>query len=691
MAPTNERPATNRDAMQEVPRTLFGYVERTLGDDGLDRLLALLGKEPGLDAFIARHPRFTNSEIRAMVDAAATVCGEHDMGRRLGQEAFWYNIERNSAEFIRTEGSIAGGMMMFARFSTKTTRTFTVREQGESHLVVEAVFADATRANRLACAFTAGYYAELPSVFQQLGSVVETACQLAGNPVCLFRLSWRPDPSRARVVIDVERSRAKGQSLIGRFEEIQTMASELLGAGDVDTVLERIIGRVSGALLAPRYLLVVKLNGEDRPSVHSIGFDPEDAEVAADQLLLGELAEEDGVLAVDVASKDTTYGRLAAFFRPGADFSESERRMLTAFAGHASAAIEVISSLEGARRDRDTSSALLQLSSSLARTGSVDDICARLARAVPAVVDADFASVWLFNAEQNCLELRAATDRTGEPLTPGVTRWDFETLPDLSQMAAAPSPFLFDSNHPRPALRALVTGFESAALVPIVSKGRFYGIVSAKFAKRVPADARPGVRTRLSGMADHAATAVENASLLERMRHEALHDMLTGLPNRALVEDRAVQALALAARSGRSVGLLFVDLDRFKTVDDTLGHAAGDELIRQVALRMRACARAADTLARVGGDEFVVVLPEIRGVDEVVPIAERMIHEVAKPFVVAGDELCISCSVGIAISPVDGTTYADLLVRGDAAMYTAKAKGRGAFALTDSATPAGAP
>jgi len=106
MAPTNERPATNRDAMQEVPRTLFGYVERTLGDDGLDRLLALLGKEPGLDAFIARHPRFTNSEIRAMVDAAATVCGEHDMGRRLGQEAFWYNIERNSARSWRRPVSL---------------------------------------------------------------------------------------------------------------------------------------------------------------------------------------------------------------------------------------------------------------------------------------------------------------------------------------------------------------------------------------------------------------------------------------------------------------------------------------------------------------------------------------------------------------------------------------------------------
>lgn len=133
-----------------------------------------------------------------MADAAATVCGEHDMGRRLGQEAFWYGIERNSAEFIRTEGSIAGGMEMFARFATKTTsRRFSVTEYGESHLVVEAVFADASRANRLACDFTAGYYAELPSVFQQLASVVETACQIAGDPVCRFHLSWRPDPSRA--------------------------------------------------------------------------------------------------------------------------------------------------------------------------------------------------------------------------------------------------------------------------------------------------------------------------------------------------------------------------------------------------------------------------------------------------------------------------------------------------------------
>lgn len=185
--------------MQEIPRTLFGYVERTLGDEGINRLLALLGEEPGLDAFIARHPRFRSSEIRALVNAAATVCGERHMGRRLGQEAFWLSIERSSTAFIRAERFIVGGMAMFASFSTKTTsRTFAVTEEGESHSVVEAFFAEPSRANRLACDFTAGYFAELPTVFQQLGSVVETSCQVAGDPVCCFRLSWRPDPSRTR-------------------------------------------------------------------------------------------------------------------------------------------------------------------------------------------------------------------------------------------------------------------------------------------------------------------------------------------------------------------------------------------------------------------------------------------------------------------------------------------------------------
>ncbi len=165
------------------------------------------------------------------------------------------------------------------------------------------------------------------------------------------------------------------------------------------------------------------------------------------------------------------------------------------------------------------------------------------------------------------------------------------------------------------------------------------------------------------------------------MQHESLHDRLTGLFNRALAEDRGRLAFALAARSGKSVGLLFVDLDRFKIVNDTLGHNAGDDLICQVARRMVDCMRATDTLARLGGDEFVVVLPEVSGVEVAVEVADRLIEVLRRPFKVMGHELFISCSVGVACSPGDGLDYQSLMLHADGAMYAAEANGRNAFAV----------
>jgi len=163
-----------------------------------------------------------------------------------------------------------------------------------------------------------------------------------------------------------------------------------------------------------------------------------------------------------------------------------------------------------------------------------------------------------------------------------------------------------------------------------------------------------------------------------RLREQATHDALTGLPNRVLLEDRLERALAAAERSRHEVALLFVDLDRFKEINDTLGHSYGDELLRQVALRLGEVLRHGDTLARLGGDEFAVLLPSVRDRDEVQVVAARLRDALHRSFSAGGTTLDVEASIGIALSPEHGTTADELLANADIAMYCAKERKAGA-------------
>ncbi|MGE5524059.1 MAG: PAS domain S-box protein [Rhodospirillaceae bacterium] len=165
----------------------------------------------------------------------------------------------------------------------------------------------------------------------------------------------------------------------------------------------------------------------------------------------------------------------------------------------------------------------------------------------------------------------------------------------------------------------------------------------------------------------------------EHLEYLAHHDPLTGLPNRTLLEDRVEIAIANAERKHNHVALLFVDLDRFKLINDTLGHAIGDELLIAIARRLGECVRAADTVSRHGGDEFLVLLPEIHHVDDAARIAEKLMEEVARPYSIGGHDLATSVSIGIAVYPENGEHMSDLLRNADAAMYAAKEQGRNRF------------
>lgn len=173
--------------------------------------------------------------------------------------------------------------------------------------------------------------------------------------------------------------------------------------------------------------------------------------------------------------------------------------------------------------------------------------------------------------------------------------------------------------------------------------------------------------------------AAEQMAHAKRVEHLAYHDGLTGLPNRALFSKLLRQAIAQATRHNRQMALLFLDLDRFKHINDTLGHEAGDQLLQEVSRRLEGCLRVSDTVARLGGDEFVVVLPELGDPSYAATVAQKVNAAIARPFALAGHDYRVTGSVGIATFPEDGRDEDTLTKNADTAMYEAKQQGKNTY------------
>ena len=177
----------------------------------------------------------------------------------------------------------------------------------------------------------------------------------------------------------------------------------------------------------------------------------------------------------------------------------------------------------------------------------------------------------------------------------------------------------------------------------------------------------------------------ERRNAEEQIEYQAYHDALTALPNRLLFRDRLTVALAHAKRQKAPLAVMFLDLDRFKYVNDTLGHSLGDELLRAVAARLRSVLREGDTIARMGGDEFTVLLADLKSPDDAATIAQKLLETIAHPLSVEGHELYVTTSIGIALFPNDGDSAEALLKNADSAMYRAKDAGRNSYQLCTSA------
>ena len=222
---------------------------------------------------------------------------------------------------------------------------------------------------------------------------------------------------------------------------------------------------------------------------------------------------------------------------------------------------------------------------------------------------------------------------------------------------------------------SLATAPASVGSWPIMAqRGQILGVLSVFQRAGTKAEAD---EMQLIGIAtDLAGIAIESRRSEQRIRYLAHYDELTGLPNRSLYTQHLDKALLLAQRNGKQVGVLFLDLDRFKNINDTFGHETGDSVLRDVAVRFVACLRDCDVIGRVGGDEFIALIESYDDPLELGEVAQRLLEAAAKPFEIAGQECRLGTSIGIATFPLDGQSAQTLLKNADIAMYRAKSTGK---------------
>jgi diguanylate cyclase (GGDEF)-like protein len=569
--------------------------------------------------------------------------------------------------------------MTGAKFSTVTS--YEAVEVSDDHAVLEATGDAEHGRHPTMCAFTQGLLSQAPVLFGMAPALVhERQCQARGGTSCVYEVTWGDD---ARLHESNRLAFLEGQvaALTTQLDSLFSTATDLIAADGVETVLARIARRAGHAVRAPRHLLAVRTADGGPISVAHAGFTDDEASVIAGELLDGTGTSSTWAgLVVDVASPRRNYGRLAALYPSGQRFFAQERRLLETYARYAAAALDMATALEEANRRDRTARALLDLAGRLAQVGSTADIADRLIAAVPEVIASEQAVVLLWDRHERRLttvsQLGFAEGVAEFVAALRVAEDDTEVL---REMLASPRPMFFDRTNADGYVGAALqaAGVGGFVVVPLVAQGTFHGVLAA-----VVDGVHDDVVERLEGLAAHGATALANAALVDRLTEHATIDSLTGLTNRRVLTERLDELVRRTGTAALTVSLLFVDLDGFKLVNDSLGHDVGDALLSEIGTRLRDLVRPGDLVGRLGGDEFAVVLPNTGAVEAGV-VAARLLASLAPPVVVGEHELAVRASIGIAVAAGDegAAGGAERLLRdADLAMYSAKAAGGGAMA-----------
>jgi diguanylate cyclase (GGDEF)-like protein len=532
------------------------------------------------------------------------------------------------------------------------------------------------------CAWTTGLMTQPTILFGfPPAVVVHEECAALGAEVCRYRVTWELDSGEENR--ESERNDALLSQLDAMKERLQSMfatASDLIGADDLSEVLARITDRAAVEIRAPSYLLAIRTSPDGPILSHHRGIDDDEAMGYAETVLANHPAALPASwLVVPVRSSRRDYGRLLALYDEERSFFAEERGLLEVYARYAASALDSATALMEAEERYGQSSALLAMARALADAGTSQEVATRLADAVPAVVDCDRVGVCVWDEQRGVL-VHAATTYPGPGTGPsGGAGWTWAPTPGgpLQRMLDDPqAPALFvDEQSGDPALRELCAKFGAVAsiFVPLAAHDTLLGLLTVSV-RHQPERMQPtrDLLDRLSGVAAQATTALQNGRLLDQITYQALHDDLTGLANRLHFKDRLSAAVARAAEHDQPVTAFYLDLDRFKPVNDEFGHDAGDELLAAVARRLEASTRPTDLVARLGGDEFAVLIDSGATPQAIAVVAGRLAEAFVEPFEVAGQRMAVGASIGRATFPGDAGTAEELLATADAAMFAAK-------------------
>jgi len=660
---------------------LLRYVRATAGDEAVARTLAVAGVPYSAEQLEDQSLWWSYRTRIRLFEAATEVVGDPRLMYRVGAAALQSGLAHSVVLLLRAMGTPRQVFRKLPRAVAKfsTTSTMEVVESGATSATMRMVLHDGYEHSRLDCIYAQGLLSVVPVVFGLPPAEIEhVECESDGHPACVYRLSWDrrgrlPRRRRDRGVAEAELHALRGQLRI-----LQSAATDLVSSEDVDTALHRIVARAAESVLAPAYLLAVRTPGSGVPLVHSAGLPAEEVPALAASLLAGDDLGPRAVV-VDVASSRRAHGRLAALYPNDGDTMGDEASLLAAYAGHAAAALDLLIALDEAREEADRAGALLALAHELAETADFAAVSAVVSEALPRIVGCSTAGILVWDAASGSLRSHSSVGLSDEGFSMlRSTALRAEDVPELVGMLADREPRIISQATSSPVLRQLLEGvgtFDVVA-VPLLAGTTFLGVATAGWARgEAPTELDGDVLARLRGVGDQATTALQKARLLATVRHQATHDALTGLPNRVLFLDRLEGALLEA--DGAHLGVLFCDLDGFKEVNDTLGHAAGDELLRQVAARLRATIRPEDTVGRLSGDEFAIILPGLADEQSARRLAERVTACFAEPFRLDGTEVGVGTSVGVAVHGTGSDRTAEQLLReADAAMYRDKQRTR---------------
>jgi diguanylate cyclase (GGDEF)-like protein len=625
------------------------------------------------------------NEATAMFEAGVQQTGDALFARRVGENTLRQHAGTQVATVLRSLGSTEAVLeavtLSAARLSAVTKMEAIEAVPGRG--VVAACAREGFTRRRLHCDWTTGLLAGLPILFGlPLARVEETECQTRGDAQCLYTVTWDPDLAAAAADPQQRVTSLEAQlvAMSERLHGAYATAGDLVSTDDLDAVLRRIVERAADAVRAPSHILAVRTQPSAELQVYCHGIDAQKAKELATTTLAQETPVGDSTLVVEVASARRKYGQLIARYPGSVEFFPQERELLSLYAKHAAAVLDMSVALEQSTRRHEQVSSLLSLSHAVAQAGTSEEVASRLVAMTPEVVDCDRVGVWMWDHLEQNLRSLAMSGQTPEQaaylrelvISPDDT-------PLLPQLIAVPEPQFFDDRTEDPFIRELMTtlGMVALAIVPIVARDIFLGVFTVSVThgpQRLRSDGE--LPERLTGVAALAATAIQNGQLVDKLSHKASHDALTGLLNRVGFR-QCIDRILDSARPGEGqLGLLFIDLDDFKQVNDAYGHEAGDEVIRKAALRLESIARGGDGVARLGGDEFAIILANVSKQGHVRAAEARVRTAFLEPFILGDVAISVGASVGGGIWPRDGRTVTELVRHADAAMYEDKAKGR---------------